>query len=127
MGLIKRKAKRTAKRAASKATVKCRTCGKRYSNPLTHTCTVRTDYKRRHAAEQRRQKREAAKARRKAAAGRRKAAAADRRQKARGGAGPRPSQPKHDYRLCRDEECTRHACVAFREGIEACPLPHGDG
>jgi hypothetical protein len=29
--------------------VKCGTCGKPYSNPLTHTCVVRLDYKRRAA------------------------------------------------------------------------------
>ena len=30
----------------------------------------------------------------------------------------------HDYRTCRNEDCERHVCTVFREGIEACPLPH---
>ena len=132
MGLIKktirkkvtRPAKQKAKRAAS---VKCGTCGKRYTNPLTHVCAVKTDFRQRRAADQRRQKREAAKARKKAAAARRKAAAAARRSKSRSGSASRPAQQKHDYRRCQDGDCTRHACIAFKEGIEACPLPHGNG
>ncbi len=154
MGLIKRTvrrkitrpARRKAKSTARRATVKCGTCGKRYANPLTHTCTVRTDFrqrqaaqarqqkaarrraaaadKRQRAAERRRQRAAAAKARRKAAADRRKAATAERRKAARTRTpGPRPRQA-HDYRTCRDEDCERHVCTVFREGIEACPLPH---
>lgn len=114
---------RVRRRAQRSASVKCGTCGKRYTNPLTHTCTVKTDFRKRAAAEQRRQKREQAKARRKAAADRRKAAAAARRQKT-GSAAPKQRAPQHDYRTCNDEDCRRTACLAFREGIEACPLEH---
>lgn len=75
MGLIKRmirrkvKAplKRAARKQARRVSVKCGKCGKRYTNPLAHTCTVRTDFaKRRRAAERRERaarKREAARAR----------------------------------------------------------------
>jgi hypothetical protein len=126
---IRKKITRPAKQKAQRATsVKCGTCGKRYTNPITHVCTVKTDFRQRRAAGQRRQKREAAKARRKAAADRRKAAAADRRSKSRAAPAPRPAQQKHDYRRCQDSDCTRHACVAFREGfetgVENCPLTH---
>jgi hypothetical protein len=121
----KPKAKTRAKRAVKHAaTVKCGTCGKRYRNPLTHTCTVKSDFAKRKRAAERQRKRDQAKARRAAAAGRRKAAAADRRAKARGRTAPRPRAPQHDYRTCRDEDCRRTACLAFQEGIEACPLEH---
>lgn len=158
MGLIKRTIRRTvvrparrkartaARRAAGHATVTCGTCGKRYANPLTHTCAVKTDFrqrkaaqarrekaarrreaaaaKRRAAAERKRQRAAAARARRKEAAQRRKAAAAERRKAARARPpAPRPRQA-HDYRTCRDQDCERHVCTVFREGIEACPLPH---
>jgi len=123
--LVRRKVTRPAKRKAKRATSReCPTCHKRYTNPLTHTCTVKTDFRKRKAADARRQKREAAKARRKAAAGRRKAAAADRRRKAKSGPAPRQRAQQHDFRRCQDDDCARHACIAFKEGIEACPLDH---
>jgi hypothetical protein len=133
---LKTRVKRRARQAASR---KCGTCGKRYTNPLTHTCTVRTDFKKRQraaerqkeaaarrakAAEKRARQRERAKARRRAAADRRKAAAADRRQKARSRPAPKQRAPKHDYRTCQDPDCRSTACLAFQEGIEACPLEH---
>jgi hypothetical protein len=142
---LKTRVRRRAQRATSR---RCGTCGKRYTNPLTHTCTVKTDFRKRQRAAERQKaaaarrakaaekrqrererkaatrarQREKAKARRKAAADRRKAAAAQRRQKAR----PAPKQraPQHDYRSCNDEDCRRAACAAFKEGIEACPLEH---
>jgi hypothetical protein len=103
------------------------TCGKRYAHPLAHTCVVKTDFAKRRAAAARAVKREAAKARRKAAADRRKAAAVERRRKARekrSAPSPRPPRQVHDYRLCRDEECPRHGCKAYRDGITDCPLEH---
>jgi membrane protein involved in colicin uptake len=141
---VKRPVKRKVRQAASQATITCGTCGKRYTNPLTHTCTVKTDYRKRQAAEKRRQatavrrrkaaeKRAAARARRKAAADRRKAAAAARRKTAAKPRTPgaRPAASKHDYRTCRDEECERYACTVYRigheDGIHDCPLPHGGG
>ena len=38
---------------------------------------------------------------------------------------PRPRQPQHDYATCTDKDCTRHPCLAYRQGLEDCPLPHG--
>ena len=124
MGLIKRtvsrKVKTPAKRAARKqlrkASVKCKACGKRYVNPLTHACAPKSDFKQRKAAAERQRKREAARARRKAAAERRKAAAAARRKKARARPSAPSSRAQHDYRTCRDGECARHACAAYRDG-----------
>ena len=132
MGLIKRvvrqkvktPVKRAARQQARKASVKCGTCGKRYANPLAHTCAPKSDFKKRKRAAERQQKREAARARKQAAAERRKAAAAERRKNA---AGKRPAparRPAHDYRLCRDDECARHACRAYKDGVADCPLNH---
>lgn len=36
----------------------------------------------------------------------------------------RDRRPPHDWRTCRDDDCQARVCVAFREGIAACPLPH---
>jgi hypothetical protein len=110
MGVIKRAARKQARRAS----VKCGTCGKRYTNPLAHVCKPKSDFKSRTRAAERDRKREAARERRKAAAGRRKAAAAARRAKA----GTARSAPRtaHDYRTCRDGDCARHACAAYRDG-----------
>ena len=37
-------------------------------------------------------------------------------------------KPQHRYASCRDEDCDRPLCVAYREGfedgIQACPLAH---
>ena len=123
MGLIKR----TARKQARRASVKCGTCGKRYTNPLTHVCTPKSDFKSRTRAAERERKREAARKRRREAADRRKAAAAERRKRARAkrSAARRPSaRPAHDYHLCRDEDCTRTACRAYAEGMIACPREH---
>lgn len=118
---VKTPLKRAARQQARKASVKC-SCGKRYTNPLAHTCAPKSDFKRRKAAEERQRKREAARERKRAAAERRKAAAAARRSKARPSPARRP--PAHDYRLCRDEECAKHACRAYKDGVADCPLEH---
>lgn len=68
---------------------KCGTCKKRVTNPLTHVCAPRSDFKRRKA--------KAAKAE--------KAAARKKRQ-----------AEKHDYQACSDKDCPRSLCVAFRTG-----------
>jgi len=130
MGLIERTVrkkvktplKRAARTQARKASVKCGTCGKRYANPLTHTCAPKSDFRQRKAAAERARKREAARERKKAAADRRKQAAAERRKKARAQrSAPRrrpPARPAHDYRTCRDGDCRVHACVAYKAGYE---------
>ena len=99
--------------------VKCGTCGKRYSNPLTHVCAPRTSRKHgrtrvtpqvsltcprcgkpyanqlTHVCKTRTDFRR----RKKAAA---KAARRDREQ--------------HDYASCGDEDCERFPCKVYREG-----------
>lgn len=40
--------------------------------------------------------------------------------------GPRTRRPDyHPYDQCADDECQRKACVAYRQGVDDCPLPHG--
>jgi hypothetical protein len=97
---------------------KCGNCSKRVGNPLTHVCKPRSDFKSR-----------------KAKAG--KAAKPKRQQR-----------DKHDYLTCKDTDCPRPLCAAYRtgwreghragfdegydagyargfpDGIAACPLPH---
>lgn len=70
----------------------CPRCKKPQGNPLTHTCTPKSDFKRRKAA---RDKAERAKARKK-------------RQK-----------NDHDYQACTDNGCPRPLCVAFKTGYQA--------
>lgn len=153
--LVRRKIKQPAKRAVRQKITRparkrigrltsreCSTCHKRYSNPFTHTCVVKTDYKRRvrkarrdaktaarraarkAAAERRKAARKAAAARRKAKAAERKAA----RLAAREAAKRRQPTTEHRYWMCDDLECHRMACKAYREGrergVEECPLVH---
>jgi hypothetical protein len=134
-------------------------CGKSYSNPLGHVCSSGRDFKRRGATHTKstaaaavREKKAAARAKETAARqarrqredeGRRarrakETAAARGRKKA---PGSRPARPEHPrYSACRDEDCERTGCVAYREGHEtgralgydegfpdgvaACPLGH---
>lgn len=73
------------------ASASCPKCGK--PRGLRHTCTVKTDFKKRQATA-------------------RKAA-----------------RPVHLYEACRDKECQRTACVAFKQGAEegyAEGYQHGD-
>jgi hypothetical protein len=82
---------RTRVKAPGVMLVSCPRCGKPYANPFTHVCLSRQgDYKRR------------------------KAAAAKRAKAAR----PKLQRPQHDYRTCRDPECRRYGCVAFRDGYD---------
>lgn len=37
----------------------------------------------------------------------------------------RPAKERaHDYRKCGDRKCQQLTCRVFREGQQACPLPH---
>jgi hypothetical protein len=96
-----------------KATVKagwsfgqCPKCRKTVSNPLNHTCTPRSDYKRRRSAadkqartERRNQQQSLGKVKRSRQRG--------------------PAKPKHDYQTCTDNDCQRPVCVAFKTGYKA--------
>jgi hypothetical protein len=66
---------------------KCDTCKKTIGNPLTHTCTPKSDFKsRKRTAEQ--------------------------QAKAKGKRQP----DRHDYQDCKDDNCKRSACVAYKTG-----------
>jgi flagellar biosynthesis/type III secretory pathway protein FliH len=78
-----------------KATVKpqftfgtCPVCRKPQGNPLTHTCRPRSDFRRRRARHEKQAK-----------------AARKKRQ-----------ADRHDYQSCRDGDCPRPLCVAFKTG-----------
>lgn len=142
--VITRRARQPRKKR--RALFECGRCGKKHSNPLGHTCSGGGDFKRRAAAAQRaetsRQRRADESARRKRERGRVAAARSDERAKAarrvaaarvrereRADArvarakGPRRaaagrSRTAHPYQSCRDQDCARPACVAFREGVE---------
>jgi hypothetical protein len=119
----------------------CPRCGKQ-DNPLTHVCSNSGDFRKRQRAAARRQaaaERKAKRAEQRAKVNERIAdakraerhranqrvlrereKAAERVRKARASRPPsrKPGRPKHDYRNCRDHDCTRIACEAYREGIE---------
>ena len=72
---------------------KCPTCKKRLGNPLTHVCAPKSDFKARKSKAAKREKaREREKARKKRQA------------------------EQHPYESCRDNECKRPLCVAYRTG-----------
>ena len=116
--------------------LRCGTCGKRYANPLTHTCSSpRGDFKarrRRAATVERRRKRKAAAERRKA---RRKQAAADRRarERARKAAAKKARSPRprarsgdaHEPGTCGNRDCPKYGCKAYWAGMDDCPGGHG--
>lgn len=132
--------RRRRSRPQSPVTWECPHCHK--NRGMRHTCGNRGDFKKRrrqYATVERQRKRKAARARqaakrkatRERQAARRRQAAAERRarDKARKQAAktrkPRSRQPQHDYATCPDKDCQRHPCLAYRQGIEDCPLPHG--
>ena len=107
---------------------KCPTCKKTITNPLTHHCKPKSDFKARKSKAAKRDKaRERAKARKK-----------------------RQSE-QHPFESCRDDQCKRPTCLAYRtgfhegeavgfgagfnaghsegfaEGLASCPGPHGPG
>jgi len=107
----------------------CSRCGK--SRGLRHTCGNRGDFKARKRKKKTADRQRQRKATRERQAARRRQAKVERlaRAKARTAAArtrqPRPRQPQHDYATCTDKDCQRHPCLAYRQGIEDCPLPHG--
>lgn len=83
---------------ASASLIKCGKCGKAYANPLTHTCTVKTDFKARTAKAKADAKRQAAEAKRAA------------RKAARG---------EHEPEDCTDDDCPRFGCRMYKRGYLA--------
>lgn len=89
---------RTRIRPKASVSVKCGTCGKPYANPLTHVCSVKGSFRRRSTAARRSQR----------------------------AAAPKPPRVKvygqapakaHPYAACRDDDCERQACVAYKDGF----------
>jgi hypothetical protein len=120
----------------------CGRCHKGYSSPFGHACTGGGDLGRRRkaarnaedrakatrkrqgtAARRRQAERERIRAVRQAEQekARRRVAAARAAERARAGrtAAPRAPRQAHDYLRCRDRDCERAACVAYRAGHEA--------
>lgn len=112
----------------------CPSCGKATGNLLTHTCSARSDFRQRKAAqaravksEARRRKRKAGAARKRARLRERKRAAAEKRRRLRAEAASARARSarsqthdknRHEYAVCRDEGCGRSACRIYREGAE---------
>jgi len=92
-----RRRTRTRIRPKVSVAVKCKTCGKPYANPLTHVCTVKTDFRRKLATaptvkpSQRKPRRVTV-------------------------TGPGGQQQHPAPSACRDGDCERKACVAYRDG-----------
>jgi hypothetical protein len=91
----------------------CGRCGKPAPNPFSHRCATRSDWRKRVARDKRQKEAARKKRARAAAAAKRKAARAS-----------RPARPPHDYRACYEADCPRRVCIAYRDGITDCPLPH---
>jgi hypothetical protein len=112
----------------------CPSCGKSVPNLLAHTCSVRSDFARRKAAQARavkagarQRKRRATAARKRARLKERKKEAAERRKRLRAEAAAARAKAarsqthdrnRHEYAACSDEHCGRSPCRIYREGIE---------
>ena len=96
--LVRRKVRNPARAAGRRAVARwCPECQK--TMPPFHVCVIRADFGRR--------------------------AKDARRSRARkGAAAARKERRAHDYSTCRDPDCRRRACAAFREGQASCPLSH---
>ena len=101
----------TEKQETRPTPLTCPRCKKPIANPVTHICKTRTSFKRKAAAA----KKSRAQDRRRQAA----SIAKVKRARATG-----PAKAKHDYRTCKDADCARVACVAYRDGLADCPLDH---
>ena len=89
--IVRRPNARTRDKAPKVMLASCSNCGKPYTSPFNHVCvSERGDFKRRKAQ-------------------------AEKRAKA---ARPKVQRPAHDYATCRDPDCRRYGCLAFRDGYE---------
>lgn len=115
----------TAKPRLTVAEHACTACGRPMKNTFTHLCSNAGDFQKR--------KRKAASAAKRAkvnarvagvrATERRRAnervAAVRAKHKAKGkSSSPRKAAERHDYRACRDRDCRRVACEAWKEALE---------
>lgn len=122
----------------------CPSCHEDVPNLLTHTCSQRSDFRRRKAAqkrgdlaEARKRKRRATAARRRARIKERKRQAAERRKQQRAQAAEARrkraraqthDRERHDHTACTDEYCGKYACRIYRDGIErGRPEGHAEG
>jgi flagellar biosynthesis/type III secretory pathway protein FliH len=113
----------------------CPNCRKPTANPLTHTCSPRSDFRKRKAAQkraeraaERKRKRKAAAARKRARARERKRKAAEHRKQLRAQAAEARrkrersqshDRNRHEYAACTDPYCPKFQCRVYREGLEA--------
>ena len=113
----------------------CPSCGKPTANLLAHTCSPRSDFRQRRAADARQRKAGERKRKRRAAAARkrtrireRKREAAERRKRLRAEAAAARARSarsrshdrdRHEYADCTDEHCGMRLCAVYREGTEA--------
>lgn len=138
MTTIREQMKRARRRKRKRRPMfRCGSCGRGHGNPFGHRCTAGGNLKRKRAAaaakaerdEQRGREREirateraAAKAKVADVRGVERARAAERIAAAKAKA-PRPPAgrgrgPAHDWVLCRDADCERAVCEAYREGVD---------
>lgn len=144
--MIRDKMRRVRKpKRKARALFRCGSCGKDYSNPLGHACSGGGDFakrrRRQKGSERRAAETSSRKARRQKEIDARKArrereddARRDRRSKENAAATARkkkaassrgaPRSQAHDWARCRDADCERAVCEAYREGVGDCPRPH---
>ena len=123
MGLIKRHARRLFRQRVQRPArvflhnlleQYCEDC-KQHVQPF-HTCSPRSDFKRRRGQQARAQARaEKSRSRRAATA---TTAAKTARAKRQG------RRAAEHYKTCTDDQCERQLCIVFREGQASCRLPH---
>jgi hypothetical protein len=120
-----RRTGRTALKPAVSVTSPCPKCGKQRSNPFTHTCQVRTDFKaRKHAADRQAataKRRAAAAARRQAQAAKRRAAAERRKAREKAAAAARRARAAERRKAAADKRRAaagerRKTAAALRKG-----------
>lgn len=101
----------------------CTGCGKPLGNPFTHVCSNAGDFRKRRnkaaAAARRKKVNDRVAGVRKTERDRANArvAAVRAKHKAKGKAAPRKPAERHDYHACRDKDCARIACQAWKEGL----------
>lgn len=87
-------ARRKAWKLKPAGTFTCPSCGKAVTNPITHVCRPKSDFRRRKREHERQQSRPK----------------------------PKPQshdRNRHDYETCRDADCDRFPCRVYRDGVEA--------